>query len=54
MYTPFFPHILEAWNKPHLPNMHLIFYEDLKRDLRGEIKKMATYLGKVLVEAQLD
>ena len=34
--------------------MHLIFYEDLKRDLRGEIKKMATYLGRDLSESQLD
>lgn len=54
MFTPFPPNILEAWNKRHLPNMHFIFYEDLKRDLRGEIKKMATYLGKDLGEAQLD
>ena len=54
MYTLFFPHILEAWNKRHLLNMHFIFYEDLKRDLRGEIKKMATYLGRDLSESQLD
>jgi len=53
MYTPFFPHVLEAWKRRHLPNMHFIFYEDLKTDLRGEIKKMTDFLGKELSEEQL-
>lgn len=54
MYTPFFPHILDAWKKRHLPNLHFVFYEDLKRDLRGEIEKMAKFLGKELDEEQLN
>ena len=29
--SPFFPHLLDAWNKRHHPNMHFVFYEDLKR-----------------------
>nr|CAH0106923.1 unnamed protein product [Daphnia galeata] len=45
-YAPFFPHILDAWSKRHHPNMHFMFYEDMKRDLRGEIEKVATFLGK--------
>lgn len=32
MYNaPFFPYILEAWSKRHHPNMHFMFYEDMKR-----------------------
>ncbi len=54
MYTPFFPHVLDAWNKRHLPNFHFVFYEDLKSNLRGEIEKMAKFLGKELSEEQLD
>ena len=54
IYTPFFPHVLEAWNKRHHPNMLFIFYEDLKRDLRGQLEKMAKFLGKDLSQDQLD
>lgn len=31
MYSPFFPHILDAWNKRHHPNLHFMLYEDMKR-----------------------
>ena len=34
--------------------MHFVFYEDLKRGLNGELKKMASFLGKELSEDQLD
>lgn len=30
-YTPYFPHVINAWNKRHHPNMHFMFYEDMKR-----------------------
>ncbi|XP_057378326.2 sulfotransferase 1A3-like [Daphnia carinata] len=51
--APFFPHLLDAWNKRHHPNLHFVFYEDLKRNLRGEIEKIAKFLGKPLTEDQL-
>lgn len=53
VYAPFFPHILDAWSKRHHPNMHFMFFEDMKRDLRGEILKVATFLGKSLSDEQL-
>ncbi|XP_046437572.1 sulfotransferase 1B1-like [Daphnia pulex] len=53
LFSPFFPHIIEAWNKRHNPNMLFLFYEDLKKDLLGEIKKVATFLDKSLSEEQL-
>ena len=28
--TPYFPHLLQAWNMRHHPNLHFVFYEDLK------------------------
>ena len=34
VYSPFFPHILDAWSKRHHPNMHFMFYEDMKRVYR--------------------
>jgi len=54
IYAPFFPHVLDAWNKRHHPNLLFIFYEDLKRDLRGQLEKMAKFLGKDLSQEQLD
>jgi len=53
IYTPFFPHVLDAWNKRHHPNLLFIFYEDLKRDLRGQLEKIATFLGKDLSQDRL-
>jgi len=54
MYSPFFPHILDAWSKRNHPNLHFMWYEDMKRDLRGEIQKLANFLEKSLTEDQLD
>ncbi|XP_046656673.1 sulfotransferase 1E1-like [Daphnia pulicaria] len=51
--APFFPHLLDAWNKRHHPNLHFVFYEDLKRNLRGEIVKISQFLGKKLSDDQL-
>ena len=31
VFSPFFPHILDAWSKRHHPNMHFMFYEDMKK-----------------------
>jgi len=50
---PYFPHVFEGWSKRHHPNLHFVFYEDLKADLRGEIVKIATFLGKSLTDEQL-
>ena len=32
-YAPYFPHLLEAWNLRHHPNLKFIFFEDLKKVL---------------------
>ncbi len=34
--------------------MHFVFYENFKKDLRGELMKMAAFLGKELSEEQLN
>ncbi|XP_037082218.1 sulfotransferase family cytosolic 1B member 1-like [Pollicipes pollicipes] len=51
---PYFPHVLEAWKQRHHPNMLFLFFEDLKKDLRGSIIKVAEFLGKPTTEKQLD
>ena len=51
---PYFPHVLEAWKQRNNPNLLFLFFEDMKRDLRGTIEKVADFLGKALTEQQLD
>ena len=31
LYSPFFPHLLDAWSKRNHPNMHFMFFEDMKK-----------------------
>lgn len=74
-FSPYFPHVLDAWLKREHPNLLFLFYEDMKRvnwlsldfcdlsdwfeyynsgqDLKGEIEKVAKFLGKPLTENQI-
>ena len=52
--TPIIEHMVEAWNLRHHPNMCLLFYEDMKKDLKSQINKVATFLGKVYTDDQVD
>ncbi|XP_037084945.1 sulfotransferase 1C4-like [Pollicipes pollicipes] len=52
--TPVVPHMIEAWNLRHHPNMCFLFYEDMKRDLRGQIRRLAGFLGRQYSDAQVD
>ncbi|KAI9564852.1 hypothetical protein GHT06_008593 [Daphnia sinensis] len=53
-YAPFFGQVLAAWEKAkNDPNVLFLFYEDLKKDLEGQIRKVAQFLGKSLTDEQL-
>jgi aryl sulfotransferase len=45
-------HYDSYWNYRHLPNIHFFHYSDLKRDLCGEMGKIARALG-IEVDAEL-
>ncbi|XP_046365306.2 sulfotransferase 1C4-like [Haliotis rufescens] len=34
------------WQERHNANVHIVFYEDMKKDLAGAIKELAVFLGK--------
>ena len=53
IFSPYIKHVLEGWNQRHHPNMLFLFYEDLKKDLRGETLKVAKYLNVTMTEDQL-
>ncbi|XP_037090162.1 sulfotransferase 1C4-like [Pollicipes pollicipes] len=52
--TPVIEHMIEAWNMRHHPNICFIFFEDMKRDLQSEIRRVAEFLGKSLSCEQVD
>ena len=50
MYDPFFSHIKEAWNLRDHQNVIFIYFEEMKRDLRKVIERVAKFLDKELSE----
>ena len=44
---------MDAWAKRTHPNLLFIFYEDMKKNLRGEVEKVASFLGKPLIEENM-
>ena len=53
MYSPFFQHCEEAWQLRESPNLLFIFFEDMKKDLRGVVEKVAKFLGMTLTSDQM-
>ncbi|XP_046448153.1 sulfotransferase 1 family member D1-like isoform X7 [Daphnia pulex] len=53
-WTPYFFSLLDAWGKRNHPNLLILFYEDMKKDLRSQIEKMASFLDKSLTEKQVE
>ncbi|XP_043204345.1 sulfotransferase 1C4-like [Amphibalanus amphitrite] len=47
-------HVIEAWNLRHHPNLCFLFYEDMKKDMKTEIRKVAKFLGKDFTDEQVD
>jgi hypothetical protein len=35
VYSPFFPHLLDAWSKRNHPNLHFMFFEDMKKVIKA-------------------
>ncbi|XP_063533540.1 sulfotransferase 1B1-like [Cydia strobilella] len=46
LYSPYFPHLKEAWAQRHHKHMLFIFYEDMNKDLSSVIKRVASFFGK--------
>lgn len=52
---PFWSHFAHAatfWKFRHLPNIHFLHYADLKKDLEGEMRRLAGLLGIDIPEEQ--
>ena len=46
MYSSYFEYVKEAWQRRDHPNVCLLFFEDMKKDMAPSIKKVAKFLGK--------
>ncbi len=50
---PFWENVRSWWNLRHLPNVMLIHFNDMKRDLGGSVRRIAGFLGITLDEATM-
>lgn len=51
-FWPFFSSVRSWWEIRHLPNVLFVHYADLKRDLAGQMRRIADFLGIRLDAAQ--
>ncbi len=52
-YTPFMGHILGYWRARNEPNVLIVSFEDMKKDLAAVIRKTAHFLGKQVSEDKM-
>ncbi len=53
LYSQYWDYTLEAWKRRDHPNLCLLFFEDMKKDLEGCIRKVAKFLGKDVTDEQV-
>ncbi|XP_038057704.1 sulfotransferase 1A1-like [Patiria miniata] len=53
-YGPWWDHYLYFWKRRHEKNILLLRFEDMKRDLRGNVERISRFLGKDLSAEKLD
>jgi len=51
-FWPFWENIRSWWEVRTLPNVHLLHFENLKKDMPGEIRRVADFLGIAVDEAK--
>ncbi|XP_045111116.1 sulfotransferase 1A1-like isoform X2 [Portunus trituberculatus] len=54
VYMPYWPHMKAAWDLRHHPNMHFVFFEDMKSDIMAELKKLNEFTQANLSLKQLE
>nr|XP_045603420.1 sulfotransferase 1A1-like [Procambarus clarkii] len=54
LYSPYWPNLMMAWEQKDDANMHFVFYEDLKADIKKELGTLNEFLGTNLSQQQLE
>ncbi|KAF2358801.1 Sulfotransferase domain [Trinorchestia longiramus] len=53
-YSPYWPHVKAAWERRHHPNLHVVFYEHMKKHPKEELHKLSKFLGLQISESQIE
>ena len=53
-YGPYWAHVSQAWAQRNHPNMHITFYEKLKRNPKVEFERLNKFLDTKLTPEQID
>lgn len=53
-YSPYWLHVKEVWEKREHPNLHIMFFEDMKADIMKELRRLDGFLETRLSDDQLD
>ena len=53
-WWPYWEHILSWWKIKDLPNVMLLHFSNLKKDMPGEIRRIASFLEIVIDETKWD
>lgn len=53
-WCPYWSHIKEGWLNRNRSNVLFMFYEDMNRDLKATIRKVAEFFGKSYTDEQVD
>lgn len=52
-FGSYWAHLQQAWQRRGHPNLHIIFFEDLKVDLQGELRRLSDFLQVDVSDEQL-
>ena len=52
VFGDWFDHVLEWWKHRNAENILFIKYEDMKKDHRGAVKKVAEFIGYDLMSVK--
>ena len=53
-YGSYFEFVKMAWEKRHYPNVCILFFEEMKKDLGANVRKVAKFLGMDFTDEQID
>ncbi|KAL7645814.1 UNVERIFIED_CONTAM: hypothetical protein RMT77_002711 [Armadillidium vulgare] len=54
LWSPFWKHLKEAWKRRDHPNIHFIFFEEMKANPKAEILRLKRFLNVNLTDHQVD
>lgn len=54
MYSPMNDHVIDFWKIKSQPNILFLFFEDMKRNLKQEVRKVMNFLDKDYTQDQID